>query len=146
MQVPIRVLFLSDGNAARSQMAETLLRSLGGEDFDASSAGLDPSHCTRWPSRRWRRSAKATAPEFAGQQMRMTDWYVRLEGYTPVALVNETHALLKFDAEGRVDWAASPSFHPHRDSANLASESASLPGPQARKRMQEFVFGVRPVE
>ena len=87
---------------------------------------------------------EATAPEFAGQQMRVADWYVRLEGGTPVALVNENHALMKFDAEGRVDWAATPSFHPHRDSAVLASESASLPSPQERERMQELIFGARP--
>jgi hypothetical protein len=69
---------------------------------------------------------------------------VRLEGGMPVALVNETHALLTFDAEGRVDWAATPSFHPHRDSEVLASESASLPSPQERERMLELVFGLRP--
>jgi hypothetical protein len=87
---------------------------------------------------------EATAPEFSGQQMRVADWYVRLEGGMPVALVNETHALLTFDAEGRVDWAATPSFHPHRDSEVLASESASLPSPQERERMLELVFGLRP--
>jgi len=42
MQVPIRVLFLSDGNAARSQMAEALLRSLGGVGFEVRSAGFEP--------------------------------------------------------------------------------------------------------
>jgi len=88
----------------------------------------------------------ATAPEFAGQQMRVADWYVRTEAGTPVALVNENHALMKFDAAGRVDWAATPSFHPHRDSATLTSESASLPSPRERERMQELVFGVRPEE
>jgi hypothetical protein len=89
---------------------------------------------------------EATAPEFAGQQMRVADWYVRLEGGTPVALVNETHAHMKFDAEGRVDWAATPSFHPHRDSATLAPESASLPSPQERERMLALVFCARRVE
>jgi arsenate reductase len=38
----IRVLFLSDGNAARSQMAEALLHNLGGTGFEVRSAGLDP--------------------------------------------------------------------------------------------------------
>lgn len=87
---------------------------------------------------------EATAPEFAGQLMRVSDWYVRIEAGRPVALVNETHGLMQFDAEGRIDWAATPSFHPHRDSATLASESASLPSPQERERMLELVFGVRP--
>jgi hypothetical protein len=88
----------------------------------------------------------ATAPEFAGQQMRVADWYVRTEAGTPVALVNENYALMKFDAAGRVDWVATPSFHSHRNSAALASESTSLPSPQERERMLELVFGLRPEE
>ena len=40
---PIRVLFVCTHNAARSQMAEALLRSLGGERFAVQSAGTDPT-------------------------------------------------------------------------------------------------------
>lgn len=37
-----KVLFLSTGNATRSQMAEGFLRALRGEHFDVISAGVEP--------------------------------------------------------------------------------------------------------
>jgi len=40
---PIRVLFVCTGNSARSLLAEALLQSRGGEDFEVYSAGTQPA-------------------------------------------------------------------------------------------------------
>jgi arsenate reductase len=39
---PIRVLFVCTGNSARSQIAEALLKQIGGRDFAVDSAGTEP--------------------------------------------------------------------------------------------------------
>jgi arsenate reductase (thioredoxin) len=41
MEKKMKVLFLSTGNATRSQMAEGYLRSLAGDKFEATSAGIE---------------------------------------------------------------------------------------------------------
>jgi hypothetical protein len=84
---------------------------------------------------------EAATPQFAGKTLRLAEWYVRLEHGEPDTVVNETYALLTFDGEGRVHWSATPSFHPHRDSAVLASEAASLPSPSERDDMLALLFG-----
>ncbi len=39
-----RVLFICTGNSARSQMAEALLRDIGGEEYEVYSAGTAPQN------------------------------------------------------------------------------------------------------
>lgn len=42
MEGKVRVLFVCIHNSARSQMAEAFLKRLGGEAFEAESAGIEP--------------------------------------------------------------------------------------------------------
>lgn len=73
---------------------------------------------------------QATAPHFAGQTLRLAEWYVRLQEGTPETVVNETYTLLAFDSEGRIDWPATPD-----------QERAALPSAEERTRMLALLFG-----
>jgi protein-tyrosine-phosphatase len=43
IEAPARVLFVSTGGACRALFAEALLRQVGGDAFEAASAGTDPA-------------------------------------------------------------------------------------------------------
>jgi len=43
-EIKKKVLFLCTGNSARSQIAEGLMKSMGGEQMEVKSAGILPSH------------------------------------------------------------------------------------------------------
>ena len=77
---------------------------------------------------------EAATPQFAGQTLRLAEWYVRLQAHVPETVVNETYVRVSFDAEGRVDWAASPG----------ADETAAWPSADERTRMQATLFEGRP--
>lgn len=49
---------------------------------------------------------KAISTEFAGQTLRLADWYARIEGETPKEVVNETYSWLLLDEFGRADLHA----------------------------------------
>ena len=44
MAIKTKVLFLCTENSCRTQMAETFLRALGGDEFEIVSAGAEAGH------------------------------------------------------------------------------------------------------
>ena len=72
---PIRVLFVCTHNAARSQLAEALLASAGGPDFEAHSAGTEATRVHPYAIRvlaergiDWSGARSKVISEFLGQQ------------------------------------------------------------------------------
>ncbi|HEY8708057.1 MAG TPA: hypothetical protein VIM34_08665 [Burkholderiaceae bacterium] len=90
---------------------------------------------------------QGSAPALAGQTLRLADWYVRLKDAEPDTVVNETYSLVRFDAQGRVDWAQTPAIpvtpaaHPHRPDVQTVPEDAAWPTVAERARMRELLFG-----
>ena len=71
---PIRVLFVCTGNSARSQLAEALLGQIGGDDFEAHSAGTEPKGVNPYTVRvladlgiDWSDARSKSVTEFVGQ-------------------------------------------------------------------------------
>ena len=85
-------------------------------------------------------SGLASAPALADQTLRLADWYVRLKDGEPDTVVNETYSLVRFDAQGHVNWASTPSTHPHRPDVARVPEDAGWPTAEERERMQALLF------
>jgi len=83
---------------------------------------------------------QAAAETLAGQTLRLADWYVRLKNGAPDAVVNETYTQIRFDSEGRVDWASTPANHPIRADLASTSQDANWPSVVERKGMQALLF------
>jgi len=67
-----RVLFLCTHNSARSQMAEGLLRQLGGDRFEAYSAGTEATHVRPLAVR----AMGELGVDIAGQESKTLDRYL----------------------------------------------------------------------
>src|SRR5438270_13632850 len=67
-----RVLFLCTHNSARSQMAEGLLRQLGGDRFDVFSAGTEATHVRPLAIR----AMAELGIDISGQQSKTLDRYL----------------------------------------------------------------------
>ncbi len=75
---------------------------------------------------------EAAVPAFAGQTLRLAEWYVRLAAQVPDAVVNETYVPLAIDRAGRADWSAT---------AGTGQEEVAWPSAAERARMEALLFG-----
>ena len=82
-----RVLFICTHNSARSQMAEGLLRHLGGEQFEVFSAGTEATHVRPLAIQ----AMAELGIDISGQQSKTLDRYVR-EPFDDVITVCDTAA------------------------------------------------------
>lgn len=98
-----RVLFLCTHNSARSQMAEALLRSLGGDRFEAFSAGTEASHVRPLAIR----AMAELGIDISGQQSKTLDRFLN-EPFDAVITVcdqaNEACPVF-FGARERLHWS-----------------------------------------
>jgi arsenate reductase (thioredoxin) len=100
---PIRVLFICTHNSARSQMAEGLLRALGGERFVACSAGTEATFVRPLAIR----AMAEIAIDISGQQSKTLEHYLGqpLDAVITVCdQANETCPVF-FGARRRLHWS-----------------------------------------
>ena len=74
-------------------------------------------------------SGKAITSEFAGQTLRLADWYVQMKDDVPQQLVNETYSWLVFDNSGHVDLHATREI-----------EASPLPTEAEHKQIKKLLF------
>src|SRR5262245_56332549 len=98
-----RVLFLCTHNSARSQMAEGLLRHLGGDRFEAFSAGTEATHVRPLAIR----AMAEIGIDISGQQSKTLDRYLD-EAFDVVITVcddaNESCPVFP-NARARIHWS-----------------------------------------
>ncbi len=82
-------------------------------DADEKVLPIDHDRYVAWARR------EIAAPEFAGRRLILVDWYVRLAGARPEAIVNETCSWIVFDVAGFSDLHAA-----HGIDANAAPSAA----------------------
>ena len=70
---------------------------------------------------------EAAAPAWAGQKLRLADWYVRLKDGEPDVIVNETYGLAHVDAHGHIESVGAPA-------------DAGWPTVEERERMHAMLF------
>src|SRR4051812_45165994 len=99
----IRVLFLCTHNSARSQMAEGLLRQLGGDRFEAASAGTEATQVRRLAIE----SMAELGIDISGQESKTLDRFLQQPFDKVITLCDEADAACPFfpNATHRAHWS-----------------------------------------
>ncbi len=74
-------------------------------------------------------TGKTNITKFAGQTLRLADWYVQMKDDVPQQLVNETYSWLTFDDSGQVDLHAAKKI-----------EASPLPAEVEHKQIKKLLF------
>jgi len=98
-----RVLFLCTHNSARSQMAEGLLRQLGGDRFEAYSAGTEATHVRPLAIR----AMHELGIDIAGQESKSLELYVNQPFDKVITVCDQANEACPvfFGAKERLHWS-----------------------------------------
>ena len=138
---PTTVLFVCTHNASRSQMAEGFLRHLGGDAFEASSAGTEPGELHPL-------AVEVMAEQgidISGQQAKSVDDFVQQEFDYVITVCDDARESCPFfpNARHRVHWSfPDPSKATGSRAERLAFFREVREG--IRARIEEFIAAVPP--
>jgi arsenate reductase (thioredoxin) len=98
-----RVLFLCTHNSARSQMAEGLLRDLGGDRFQATSAGTEATHVRPLAVR----AMEEIGVDISGQESKTLDRYLGESFDYVITVCDDANEACPFfpGAKRRLHWS-----------------------------------------
>jgi arsenate reductase (thioredoxin) len=98
-----RVLFLCTHNSARSQMAEGLLRHLGGDRFEAHSAGTEATHVRPLAIR----AMNDVGVDITGQESKTLDRYLEEPFDYVITVCDEANEACPYfpGARNRLHWS-----------------------------------------
>ena len=137
-----RVLFLCTHNSARSQMAEGLLRSLGGDRFEVYSAGTEATHVRPLAIR----AMREIGVDISDQQSKTLDRYLGEEFDAVITVCDDANESCPVfpGARARLHWSLPD------PSRALGSEAAQLAAYRAVRNTldglvrQELLSGASP--